>query len=99
MRQNAGENIVRHTPLGLQPMPSLCPLVAAFGVVCEVSRDRQITTLRLGKALWENRHGVKSQALKCRYCAQWSIRFSLAHVVLPDNGELQPRRLTGNVYR
>jgi hypothetical protein len=33
MRQNAGENIVRHTPLGLQPMPSLCPMVAAFGLV------------------------------------------------------------------
>jgi hypothetical protein len=27
------------------------------------------------------------------------IRLSLAHVVLADNGELQPRRLTGNVYR
>ncbi len=26
------------------------------------------------------------------------IRLSLAHVVLQDNGELQPRRLKGNVY-
>ena len=36
---------------------------------------------------------------KRRYYVQRLIRFFLAHAVLPDNGELQLRRLTGNVYR
>jgi hypothetical protein len=36
---------------------------------------------------------------KCRYHVQRLTRLSLAHAVLQDNGELQPRRSAGNVYR
>jgi len=43
--------------------------------------------------------GLAQRLFKCRYYVQRLIRFSLAHVFLPDNGELQLRRLTGNVYR
>ena len=35
---------------------------------------------------------------KCRHYVQRLLRLSLAHVLLQDNGELQPHRLTGNVY-
>ena len=37
--------------------------------------------------------------VKCRYYVQRLIRFYLAHAVVPDNGALQPLRLTGSAYR
>lgn len=43
--------------------------------------------------------GLAQRLLKCRYYVQRLVRFSLARAVLPDNGELQLRRLTGNVCR
>jgi hypothetical protein len=42
--------------------------------------------------------GLAQRLVKCRYWVQRLLRLSLAHVLLQDNGELQPRRLTGNVY-
>jgi hypothetical protein len=40
-----------------------------------------------------------TRLVKRRYCVQRLIRFSLAHALLPGNGELLPRRLTGNAYQ
>ena len=41
---------------------------------------------------------LAQRLVKCRYYVQRLLRLFLAHVLLQDNGELQPRHLTGNVY-
>ena len=41
--------------------------------------------------------GLVQRLIQCQYYAQRLIRLSLAHVVLADNGELQPRHLVRRV--
>ena len=41
--------------------------------------------------------GLGQRFVRCRYYARRLLRLSPAHVLLQDNGELQPPRSTGNV--